>query len=126
LALAATETLIIPGSVIEPLIALSIVYVAVENIWAKSIKWRWLITLFFGLIHGFGFAEILAGKLGSSMWVPLLSFNLGVEIGQIVVLGLVFPLIWYVRKFKWEPKMAYSASAIISLFGLYWFIERIL
>lgn len=126
LALAATETLIIPSSVIEPLIALSIVYVAVENIWAKSIKWRWLITFFFGLIHGFGFAEILAGKLGLSMWVPLLSFNLGVEIGQIVVLGLVFPLIWYVRKFKWEPKMAYSTSAIISLFGLYWFIERIL
>jgi hydrogenase/urease accessory protein HupE len=126
LAFAASEMLVIPGSIIEPLIALSIIYVAVENIWAKSIKWRWLVTLFFGLIHGFGFAEIIIGKLGSQIFVPLLSFNLGVEMGQLVVLLVLFPLIWYLRKFRWQTQMVYSTSAIISLIGLYWFIERVM
>jgi hydrogenase/urease accessory protein HupE len=126
LALAATEILIIPGSIIEPLIALSIIYVAVENIWAKSIKWRWMVTLFFGLIHGFGFAEIILGKLGTQIFIPLLSFNLGVEIGQVAVLIVVFPFIWYLRNFRWRTQMVYSTSAIISLIGLYWFIERLM
>nr|WP_274520985.1 HupE/UreJ family protein [Neobacillus niacini] len=105
LALAVSKTVIIPGSIIEPLIALSIIYDAVENIWAKTNKWRWLVIFFFGLIHGFGFAEILIGKLSGKITVPLLSFNLGVEIGQVVILILVSPLIWYLRnsvgKHKW-------------------------
>jgi len=126
LALAATETLIIPSSIIEPLIALSIVYIAVENIWASSFKWRWLVALFFGLIHGFGFAELLIGKLGNHLIFPLFSFNLGVEIGQIVVLIILFPFIWSLRKLKWQTKIVYSLSAIISVIGLYWFMERVL
>ncbi|MEH7010823.1 HupE/UreJ family protein [Neobacillus niacini] len=126
LALAVSETVIIPRSIIEPLIALSIIYVAVENIWAKTNKWRWLVTFFFGLIHGFGFAEILIGKLSEKITVPLLSFNLGVEIGQVVILILVSPLIWYLRKFRWQKQMVYSTSAIISLIGFYWFFERMI
>lgn len=126
LALAAAEILIIPSSIIEPLIALSIIYVAVENIWAKSIKWRWLVTLFFGFIHGFGFADIIIGKLGNDILTPLLSFNLGVEVGQVVVLIVLFPLIWYLRKFRLQTKIVHSTSAMISLIGLYWFIERLL
>ncbi|WP_251548647.1 HupE/UreJ family protein [Neobacillus muris] len=126
LALASLEILIIPGSIIEPLIALSIIYVAAENIFAKSIKWRWLITLFFGMIHGFGFAEVLIGKLDANLFAPLLSFNLGVEIGQIVVLIILFPLIWHLRKIRWQTIAVHSASAIISLIGLYWFIERVI
>jgi hypothetical protein len=126
LALAVTETLIIPGSIIEPLIALSIIYIAAENIWAKSIKWRWVVTFLFGLIHGFGFAEIIIGKLGEVILVPLLSFNLGVEIGQVVILILVFPLIWYLRKFRWQTQMVYSSSVTLSVIGLYWFLERVI
>jgi len=126
LALAATETLIIPSTIIEPLIALSIVYVAMENIWAKSFKWRWLVALLFGLIHGFGFAELLIGKLGNQFIFPLFSFNLGVEIGQIVVLIILFPFIWYLHKLKWQTKIVYSLSVIISVIGLYWFMERVL
>jgi hypothetical protein len=125
LALAATETLIISSS-IEPLIALSIVYVAAENIWSKSFKWRWLVALLFGLIHGFGFAELLIGKLGSNFIFPLFSFNLGIEIGQIVVLMVMFPLIWYLRKGLWQNKIVYSVSSLISVVGLYWFIERVI
>ncbi|WP_100405564.1 HupE/UreJ family protein [Bacillus solitudinis] len=125
LALAALELVLIPSAIIEPLIALSIVYVAVENIRARTFKWRWLISLVFGLIHGFGFAEILSGKLGSDFIIPLLSFNLGVEIGQIVVLMVLLPLILYISKIRWQPQIIVGVSTIISLFGLYWFFERV-
>ncbi|MGF2618165.1 HupE/UreJ family protein [Rossellomorea aquimaris] len=131
LGLAAMEIFIIPGSIIEPLIALSIVYVAIENILAKkrgdaSFKGRWIVVLFFGLIHGFGFAGFLAGKLEGAFVLPLLSFNLGVEIGQIVVLAILFPIIWYMRKLRYQTQIMYSASALVSLFGLYWLIERLI
>ncbi|WP_181444577.1 HupE/UreJ family protein [Bacillus sp. 03113] len=126
LALAASEIVIIPGTIIEPLIALSIVYVAIENIFKKSIKWRWLITLFFGLIHGFGFADIIIGKLGKQFTLPLFSFNLGVEIGQIVVLIIMFPFIWYLRKIRWQTQVINIVSIMISVVGLYWLIDRIL
>ncbi|MCM3766381.1 HupE/UreJ family protein [Neobacillus niacini] len=126
LALAATETIFIPGTIIEPLIALSIVYVAAENIWSKSFKWRWLVALGFGLIHGFGFAELLIGKLGSHFVLPLFSFNLGVEIGQIVVLIIFIPFIWYLQRARWQRQLVYSLSTVISVIGLYWFIDRIL
>ncbi|MGM0843569.1 MAG: HupE/UreJ family protein [Bacillota bacterium] len=131
LGLAAMEIFIIPGSIIEPLIALSIVYVAIENILAKkrgetSFKGRWIVVFLFGLIHGFGFAGFLAGKLEGTFVMPLLSFNLGVEIGQIVVLAVLFPIIWYMRKLRYQTQIMYSASALVSLFGLYWLIERII
>ncbi|MGD6966640.1 HupE/UreJ family protein [Rossellomorea vietnamensis] len=131
LGLAAMKILIIPGSIIEPLIALSIVYVAIENIWAKkrgdsSFKGRWIVVLLFGLIHGFGFAGFLAGKLDGAFVLPLLSFNLGVEIGQIAVLAVLFPIIYYMRKLRYQTQIMYSASALVSLFGLYWLIERLI
>ncbi|MGP7818230.1 HupE/UreJ family protein [Niallia sp. 01092] len=126
LALAAAEIIIIPGTIIEPLIALSIVYVAVENIFKKSIKWRWLLTLFFGLIHGFGFADIIIGKLGDQFILPLFSFNIGVEIGQLVVLMILVPFIWYLKKIRWQTQVVNAVSSIISMVGLYWLIERIL
>ncbi|WP_168412981.1 HupE/UreJ family protein [Bacillus salacetis] len=131
LGLAAMKILIIPPSIIEPLIALSIVYVAVENIWARKrgeegLKWRWLVVLLFGFIHGFGFADFLAGKLEGSFAMPLFSFNLGVEIGQIAVLSVLFPVICYMRKLRYQTQIMYSASALVSLCGLYWLIERIL
>lgn len=131
LGLAAMKILIIPGSIIEPLIALSIVYIAIENIWAKkrgdsSFKGRWILVFFFGLIHGFGFAGFLAGKLEGTFVLPLLSFNLGVEIGQIAVLAVLFPVIYYMRKLRYQTQIMYSASALVSLFGLYWLIERLI
>ncbi|HBZ72031.1 MAG TPA: hypothetical protein DEP35_20800 [Deltaproteobacteria bacterium] len=83
---------------VEPLIAATIVYVGIENIWRRvESDRRWLLTFVFGLIHGFGFASALKelgiGANGSAA-VPLLSFNLGVEAGQFAVAILVLPVIW--------------------------------
>ncbi|WP_183040978.1 HupE/UreJ family protein [Salipaludibacillus neizhouensis] len=125
LALAALEIIMISSSIIEPLIALSIVYIAVENTRAKSVKWRWVVALLFGLVHGFGFAEVLSGTLGDNFIVPLLSFNLGVEIGQIAVLLVLLPAVTYLKKIKWQPQIVNGTSIIICLFGIYWFMERI-
>jgi len=93
-------------------------------------KGRWLLTFAFGLIHGFGFASVLrelgVGANGSSIAVPLVSFNLGVEIGQIVIPGLVLPVIWKLRS---NPSFVRRAvpvgSLLVALLGSYWFIQRV-
>ncbi|WNQ10479.1 HupE/UreJ family protein [Paenibacillus aurantius] len=125
LALAALDIVRAPLSVIEPLIALSIVFIAVENLWFKRHGHRWLIALGFGFIHGFGFADILHGALGEHYLSALLSFNLGVEAGQLVVLGALLPLLLYLRRVTWYPRVLYAASGLIALMGTYWFIGRI-
>lgn len=125
IALSALEIVSLPSIIVEPLIALSIAYVALENIWFKRIEWRWAIALGFGLIHGFGFAEVLRGALGDGYLLPLFSFNLGVEIGQIAVLAVILPLIVYAGRLSWYRSAVYGLSGFITLVGLYWFIERI-
>ncbi|RIX51169.1 HupE/UreJ family protein [Paenibacillus nanensis] len=125
IALASLGIVSLSPSIVEPLIALSIAYVAIENLWLKRIEWRWMVALGFGLIHGFGFAEILKETLGDSYTLPLLSFNLGVELGQIAVLAVVLPLLYYAGRAKWYRKAAYGLSMVITLVGLYWFAERV-
>ncbi len=132
LAVATFNLVQIPGSVVEPLIAASIVYVGVENFLRHgATKGRWLLTFAFGLVHGFGFASVLS-ELGvasgeSGIVVPLVSFNLGVEAGQIGVASLALPLIW---KLKQRPAFARryvpACSILIALAGGYWLIERVL
>jgi hydrogenase/urease accessory protein HupE len=124
--IAALDIITIPATIIEPLIALSIIYVAVENIWLKKLQWRWLLALGFGLIHGFGFAQVLQGSLGEQFVLSLFSFNLGVEIGQITVLAILLPLLILVSRWKWYRQAAYSLSVIIAAVGVYWLIERTL
>ncbi|NOU69379.1 hypothetical protein GC096_35770 [Paenibacillus sp. LMG 31461] len=125
LALAATGMVSIPGSIIEPLIALSIVFVAAENLLRKQHKWRWLITAFFGLIHGFGFAGVLEGRFTGHIALPLFSFNLGIEIGQLIVLAVLLPIIHTIGLTRWRTQTLYALSGMIGLFGIYWFIERV-
>ncbi len=128
LALATLEVIDIPAIVVEPLIAASIIYVGLENILRRKIERRWLLTFAFGLVHGFGFASALR-ELGVGAGVkavaPLLSFNLGVEIGQIAVAALVLPLIWKLRQ---QPRFVIryvpACSILIALAGGYWLIER--
>ncbi len=130
LALATMDLVTISPSIVEPLIAVSIVYVGLENIIRRETKRRWLLTFGFGLIHGFGFASVLRelgiGAQGNGILMPLLSFNLGVEIGQIALAALVLPLIWKLRK---EPNFVIryvpACSILIVLAGCYWLIERI-
>jgi hydrogenase/urease accessory protein HupE len=126
LALASLDILSIPPSIIEPLIALSIVYAAVESIVRKSRKGRWVITLLFGFIHGFGFAGILKGFLSGNYALSLFSFNLGVEIGQVIIVLIVVPLLLTVRNMKLQPKLNVGLSILISFMGMYWFIERVI
>lgn len=126
LVLSSLEIAYLSPKIVEPLIALSILYIAVENIWKKRESAREIVTLLFGLVHGFGFAEVLRGTLSGQMALPLFSFNLGVEIGQLVVVAIVIPVLLWVRRLPWQIKWNQYASGIIGVFGLYWLIERII
>jgi len=132
LAVATLSLVQISSRVVEPLIAVSIVYVGIENLFrGDDPKGRWLLTFAFGLVHGFGFASVLrelgVGVNGSGIAVPLVSFNLGVELGQVVVAGLVLPVIWHLRGRplfvrRWVP----ACSVLIALLGGYWFVQRVM
>jgi hydrogenase/urease accessory protein HupE len=115
-------------SIVEPLIALSIVYVGVENFFVKDADKRWRVTLPFGLVHGFGFAGAL-GEIAlprSEIPIALVSFNVGVELGQVAVLALVLPVILWARKRAWfEQKGVKAISGAIVVMGLFWFVTRV-
>lgn len=121
----------IPRSVVEPLIALSIVYVAIENVARTDLTpWRVALVFAFGLLHGMGFAGVLA-ELGlpRSEFVPaLLSFNLGVETGQLTVIGIALALFGlpFRRKPWYRSRIAVPASIAIAAVGFYWSVERVL
>jgi hydrogenase/urease accessory protein HupE len=131
LAVATLSLVQFSSRIVEPLIAASIVYVGIENLFrGDDPKGRWLLTFAFGLIHGFGFASVLrelgVGANGSGIAVPLVSFNLGVELGQIVIAALVLPVIWKLRTkpvfiTRWVP----ACSVVVALLGGYWFVQRV-
>jgi YD repeat-containing protein len=131
LALATLDMIRLPASVVEPLIAASIMYVGVENIVRRDLSRRWILAFVFGLIHGCGFASVLRelgiGASGSAVAVPLLSFNLGVELGQVAIAALVLPLIWKLKqRASYEPRYVPAGSVLVSLAGGYWLVERLL
>jgi hydrogenase/urease accessory protein HupE len=117
-------------SVVEPLIALSIVYVAVENVTTSELKpWRVALVFAFGLLHGMGFAGVLT-ELGlpRSEFVPaLLSFNLGVEGGQLTVIGIALLLcgLPFREKAWYRARVVVPASIAIAAVGFYWAVERL-
>lgn len=121
---------IIP-EIVEPLIALSIVFIAVENIiFDRLSKWRPIVIFIFGLLHGLGFASVL-GEFGlpdGFFITALLGFNLGVEIGQLTVVLLAFITLgyWFNKKDYYQISIANPISIIIGLVGAYWFIERVI
>lgn len=131
LAVATLSLVKIPSRIVEPLIAASIVYVGIENlIRADDPKGRGYLAFGFGLIHGFGFASVLrelgVGAKGAGIGVPLVSFNLGVEVGQVVIAALLLPMIWRVRTHpmflkRWVP----ACSTMVALLGLFWFVQRV-
>ncbi len=133
LALAAFDKVTLSPSIVEPMIAVSIVYVGLENIWrrGKDIEGRWLLTFAFGLMHGFGFAGVLKelniGAGGSGIAVPLVSFNVGVEMGQLAVAALVWPLLqWLRNRPALTSKLVPVGSLLVVIAGGYWLIERTL
>lgn len=132
LALAALDVVSLPGRVVEPLIAASIVFVGVENIVRRGEPgWRWALTFALGLVHGFGFAGALKeaglGSSGAALLVPLFSFNLGVELGQAGVAAVLLPLLWKLRDLPTFDRYGRQIlSAAIALAGAYWFVTRLM
>jgi hypothetical protein len=116
------------GPLIEMLIALSIVYMAFENIIGVNQEKRWMMTFAFGLVHGFGFSFLLSESMqfaGSHLFTSLLSFNLGVELGQIFILILVLPILNLLFKHVvQEKKGAILLSALLAHSGWHWMTER--
>lgn len=120
----------LPASIVEPLIALSIAVVALENIFFRTLRpSRWIVVFGFGLIHGMGFAGVLRG-LGlpeGQFLSTLLSFNLGVEFGQLAVILLAFAATFWAWRKPWYHKgIVIPVSVLIALVGLYWTVTRIL
>ncbi len=119
----------IPASIVEPIIALSIVYVGVENIFSQKLqKWRPPIIFLFGLLHGFGFAGVL-GEIGlttGSFITSLVAFNVGVEFGQLAVIAICFMTVgfWFSSKSWYRQVVTIPGSLLIAVMGAYWFIER--
>ncbi|GGX40151.1 HupE/UreJ family protein [Saccharospirillum salsuginis] len=116
-------------SIVEPLIALSIVYVAVENIWSKDMtKWRPFVVFGFGLLHGLGFAGVLTeiGLSPSHFVTGLVAFNVGVELGQLSVIALCFLAvgIWFRNKTWYRSYITNPASLVIAVIAAYWVVER--
>ena len=119
-----------PANIIEPLIAISIVFLAVENILSDKVKpWRLVMVFLFGMVHGMGFAGALS-QLGMPRYAfatALISFNVGVEIGQLcIILFLYFFISTPFSKMPWYRKrIVIPVSVVIALVASYWTIQRI-
>ncbi len=131
LALAAMNLVALPSKWVESFIALSIIFVGVENVFLKvEPKRRAVLTFAFGLVHGLGFANVLRdiglGSNGRSIFGPLISFNLGVETGQLALVAIVLPILIKLRKRPSFEKYAVPVmSVVVILMGSAWLFERV-
>jgi len=130
LALAALGIVTVSPGIVEPLIAASIVFIAVENIMTDRLhSWRLVTVFVFGLLHGLGFAGVLAevGLPPGQFVSGLIGFNIGVELGQLAVIAACYLLVgfWFSHRSWYRPVIVYPASAAIALVAAYWFIERV-
>ncbi len=129
LALATFNWVRLSSNLVEPLIAVSIIYVGLENLWCRDRQRREWLTFGFGLIHGLGFASILRelgiGASGSNAVIPLLAFNLGVELGQVAIALVLLPVIGQAQRLPHVfPRVATTASVLVILAGSYWLLVR--
>lgn len=129
LALGALGVVNVPSSIVEPLIAASIAFIAIENIFSTNLhRWRPVVVFGFGLLHGLGFASVLQEfGLPQDQFIPaLIGFNIGVELGQLTVIALAFLAVgaWFRNKTWYRPGIAIPASAVIACVGIYWAVER--
>jgi hydrogenase/urease accessory protein HupE len=131
LALGILGLISLPAAIVEPLIAASIVYVGVENLMTDRLtRWRPAVVFGFGLLHGMGFAGVLAEIGLSEAWfvTGLVGFNLGVELGQICVVVVCFLAAGYwLRDRPWyRAAVTMPASIAVAATGAWWFVERLL
>ena len=130
LALSMKNIVMAPSAVVEPVIALSILFVAIENLLLSELKsWRIVLVFIFGLIHGMGFASSLneIGLPPGKFFTSILSFNAGVELGQVTIILAMFGLLIIpLRNKSWyRQRVVYTLSSLIALVALYWTVERI-
>ncbi|TFV73678.1 HupE/UreJ family protein [Bradyrhizobium frederickii] len=135
LSLAALNVLVIPSHIVEPAIAASIVFVAIENFFSRDVDKRWRVVFLFGLVHGFGFAGALReiGLPQDAILPALAAFNIGVEVGQIAIVALMLPVLILLDRLTAagceEParaaRLVYAMSAMIALLGSYWLLTRV-
>lgn len=126
LSLASLQIINLPSRMVEAVIALSIGLAAYHNIRPIFKGKDWVIAFVFGLFHGFGFASVL-GDLGLTsefLTYSLLGFNVGVELGQLVIIFMIFPILYLIRKTKAYPKILVYGSVVLIIISLYWFTER--
>jgi hypothetical protein len=129
LSLAVLDIATIPGRIIEPLIAASIVLVALENLLVREPgRRRWVWAFAFGLVHGFGFASALGelGLQGPAIARALVGFNLGIEIGQLVFVAAFLPTMMLLQRGRHADLVPRAASVVVALVGAYWFVQRVL
>ncbi|MEW6303046.1 MAG: HupE/UreJ family protein [Verrucomicrobiota bacterium] len=126
LILATLQIVNLPTRLVETGVAATIIYVAVENLWIKDTRHRWILTFFFGLIHGFGFANVLRdmGLPSTGLVRCLLSFNVGVELGQLAIVLLLLPISVGLAKWQHGRKATLGLSIVLALFGAAWFVDR--
>ena len=126
LAISVLGLLSLPPAPVEMIIALSIVYVAAENLLRTRNDHRWAITFAFGLIHGFAFAGVLvqAGLAPGGLLWPLLGFNAGVEAGQLIVVGAALPLLAWLSHSRHDLRLRRALSWAILAAGALWAVER--
>jgi hypothetical protein len=130
LILAAFDVVDLPSRIVESAIAASIVYVAVENLATREPRHRWPLAFVFGLVHGLGFAAMLRPILPSTgIIAPLLAFNVGVELGQLTIVGALLPLLLLAARAgapRYRRLVVVGGSLLVAAFGAAWLIERTL
>ncbi|MCR9146081.1 MAG: HupE/UreJ family protein [Rhodobacteraceae bacterium] len=130
LALGMTGVVSLPAHIVEPLIALSIAYVAIENIFTQKLhRWRTVIVFVFGLLHGLGFASVFRdyAATGGEFVKSLIGFNIGVELGQLTVIALCYLAVgfWFGDKPWYRRAVVIPASLAIALISSYWVLDRV-
>lgn len=130
LALSMKNVIVAPPAIVEPIIALSILFVAIENLILNQLKpWRIVLVFLFGLIHGMGFASSLneIGLPPTKFYTSILSFNIGVELGQMAVITTMFLLIIIPLRnnLNYRRMVVYPLSVCIGIVAAYWTIERV-
>jgi hypothetical protein len=128
LSLAALGILSFPARLVESAIAASVVLAALNNVRPLVTRRLWLIAFGFGLVHGLGFASVLADLAlpRDALLLALLGFNLGVEVGQLVLVGLFFGFVWALRRLDviWPQWATPLPACVIAIVAAIWFIER--
>ena len=128
LSLAALDVVTLPPTLVEAGIALSIVYVAAENLFTTRRAARWIVSFVFGLVHGFGFASVLTelGLPSSALVTSLVTFNVGVELAQVAIVVATLPLLSTLTRTPLHAPLTRAASALILTLGLVWLYQRTL